>query len=68
MVDRVPIEMAPVVGNVQYLRTKRDKMGHILHHQDLRFGSEGEEQVDDEAPHGAPPHGETPIPDQEQPL
>ena len=57
VVDRVPIEMDPVDGNVGYLRTKRDKMGHILHHQDLRFGAEGEEQVDDAMPHG-----------QEQPL
>ena len=58
VVDRVPIEMDPVDGNVEYLRTKRDKMGHILHHQDLRFGAEGDEQVDDEVPHGG----------QEQPL
>jgi 3,4-dihydroxy 2-butanone 4-phosphate synthase/GTP cyclohydrolase II len=58
VVDRVPIEMDPVDGNVEYLRTKRDKMGHILHHQDLRFGAEGDEQVDDELPHGG----------QEQPL
>jgi 3,4-dihydroxy 2-butanone 4-phosphate synthase/GTP cyclohydrolase II len=57
VVDRVPIEMEPVDGNVEYLRTKRDKMGHILHHQDLRFGEEGDERVDDEMPHG-----------QEQPL
>ena len=58
VVDRVPIEMNPVNGNVEYLRTKRDKMGHILHHQDLRFGAEGDEQIDDEVPHGG----------QEQPL
>ena len=36
-IDRVPIEMDPVNDNVEYLRTKRDKMGHVLHHQDLRF-------------------------------
>ena len=47
VVDRVPIEMAPGDDNVDYLRAKRDKMGHILHHQDLRF--------DEEAADGAEP-------------
>ena len=42
VVDRVPIEMRPVDGNLEYLRTKRDKMGHILHHQDLRFDTDVE--------------------------
>ena len=37
VIDRVAIEMDPVDDNVEYLRTKRDKMGHVLHHQDLRF-------------------------------
>jgi 3,4-dihydroxy 2-butanone 4-phosphate synthase / GTP cyclohydrolase II len=46
VVDRVPIEMHPGEENLSYLRAKRDKMGHILHHQDLRFdidddGSDG---------------------------
>ncbi len=30
VVDRVPIEIPPKKENVEYLRTKRDKMGHIL--------------------------------------
>ncbi len=37
VVERVPIEVAPGADNVRYLQTKRDKMGHRLHHQDLRF-------------------------------
>ncbi len=31
------IETAPNGENAGYLRAKRDRMGHILHHQDLRF-------------------------------
>jgi 3,4-dihydroxy 2-butanone 4-phosphate synthase / GTP cyclohydrolase II len=40
VVDRVPIEMDPNGDNAEYLRVKRDKMGHILHHQDLRFDAD----------------------------
>jgi 3,4-dihydroxy 2-butanone 4-phosphate synthase / GTP cyclohydrolase II len=40
VVDRVPIEMDPNGDNAGYLRVKRDKMGHILHHQDLRFDAD----------------------------
>ncbi len=36
---RESIEFAPHEDNVCYLRTKRDKMGHILEHEDL-FGQE----------------------------
>jgi len=36
---RVPIEVPPRAENLAYLRTKRDKMGHLLEHEDL-FGSE----------------------------
>ena len=43
VIDRVAIEMDPVDDNVEYLRTKRDKMGHVLHHQDLRFEEDGSE-------------------------
>jgi len=41
VVERVPIEMSPGGENLNYLRAKRDKLGHILHHQDLRFDVDG---------------------------
>ena len=40
--EQVPIEMPPHPENVRYLTAKRDKLGHKLHHQDLKFGPEGE--------------------------
>jgi hypothetical protein len=33
----VPIEVPPQEHNLRYLRVKRDKLGHVLHHQDLRI-------------------------------
>jgi 3,4-dihydroxy 2-butanone 4-phosphate synthase/GTP cyclohydrolase II len=43
VVEQVPIETAPTPENVRYLATKRDKLGHRLHHQDLKYGPlEGE--------------------------
>ncbi|MBS1885302.1 MAG: hypothetical protein JSS97_20310, partial [Actinobacteria bacterium] len=38
--EQVPIESIPNVHNEAYLRTKRDKMGHILHHQGLDLDEE----------------------------
>ncbi|HEY2355537.1 MAG TPA: bifunctional 3,4-dihydroxy-2-butanone-4-phosphate synthase/GTP cyclohydrolase II [Gaiellaceae bacterium] len=40
--EQVPIEMQPHPENVRYLATKRDKLGHKLHHQDLKFEAEDE--------------------------
>jgi 3,4-dihydroxy 2-butanone 4-phosphate synthase / GTP cyclohydrolase II len=41
VVEQVPIETPPNAENRRYLETKRDKLGHRLHHQDLRFNPEG---------------------------
>jgi len=40
--EQVPIEMPPHPENVRYLAAKRDKLGHKLHHQGLKYESEGE--------------------------
>ena len=37
VVEQVPIETSPNPENRRYLETKRDRLGHRLHHQDLRF-------------------------------
>jgi 3,4-dihydroxy 2-butanone 4-phosphate synthase / GTP cyclohydrolase II len=36
VVEQVPIEVPPQAENLRYLSTKRDKLGHRLHHQDLK--------------------------------
>jgi len=43
VVEQIPIEVEPTDENRRYLETKRDKLGHRLHHQDLRF-VEGKEE------------------------
>jgi 3,4-dihydroxy 2-butanone 4-phosphate synthase/GTP cyclohydrolase II len=40
--EQVPIEMPPHPENARYLAAKRDKLGHKLHHQGLKYESEGE--------------------------
>ena len=40
--EQVPIEMEPNAENRRYLAAKRDKLGHRLHHQDLKFEAEGD--------------------------
>jgi 3,4-dihydroxy 2-butanone 4-phosphate synthase / GTP cyclohydrolase II len=37
VVEQVPIEVAPTPENARYLAAKRDKLGHKLHHQDLKY-------------------------------
>ena len=36
VVEQVPIETTPNAENSRYLAVKRDKLGHRLHHQDLK--------------------------------
>ncbi len=40
VVEQVPIEVPSNAENRHYLETKRAKLGHRLHHQDLRFESD----------------------------
>jgi 3,4-dihydroxy 2-butanone 4-phosphate synthase/GTP cyclohydrolase II len=35
--ERVPLEVKPSRANVDYLRVKKEKLGHILHHQGLQY-------------------------------
>jgi len=44
VVEQLPIEVPPNAENRRYLLTKRDKLGHRLHHQDLQVGGELEAQ------------------------
>jgi 3,4-dihydroxy 2-butanone 4-phosphate synthase/GTP cyclohydrolase II len=37
VVEQLPIETAPTAENLRYLATKREKLGHRLHHQDLKY-------------------------------
>jgi 3,4-dihydroxy 2-butanone 4-phosphate synthase/GTP cyclohydrolase II len=36
--ERVPLEVCPTEANIRYLQAKREKLGHILHHQGLQYG------------------------------
>jgi 3,4-dihydroxy 2-butanone 4-phosphate synthase / GTP cyclohydrolase II len=38
--EQVPIELPPNAENRRYLAAKRERLGHRLHHQDLKFDSE----------------------------
>ena len=35
--ERVQLEVKPTEANLRYLRVKKEKMGHILHHQGLQY-------------------------------
>jgi 3,4-dihydroxy 2-butanone 4-phosphate synthase / GTP cyclohydrolase II len=35
--EQVPLEVPPNAENLRYLQAKREKLGHRLHHQDLKF-------------------------------
>jgi len=37
VVEEVPLEVPPNLENLRYLQAKREKLGHRLHHQDLKF-------------------------------
>jgi 3,4-dihydroxy 2-butanone 4-phosphate synthase/GTP cyclohydrolase II len=54
---QIPIETVPNPHNEEYLRAKRDKLGHSLHHQGLAFDEEllmEEERRDSEQADSAP--------------
>ena len=38
--DQIPIQHPATVHNADYLRTKRDRLGHLLHHQGLALDEE----------------------------
>jgi 3,4-dihydroxy 2-butanone 4-phosphate synthase/GTP cyclohydrolase II len=50
--DQIPIQHMPNPHNEAYLRAKRDKMGHILHHQGLALD---EEMLSEEESRGSGP-------------
>ena len=50
VVERVPIEVVPGNENARYLATKRDKMGHILHHNGLDLEADPQAEAIGEAP------------------
>ena len=57
--EQVPIEHAPNAHNEAYLRAKRDKLGHVLHHQGLALDEEmiHEEEERDAAEGNEPTDG-----------
>jgi 3,4-dihydroxy 2-butanone 4-phosphate synthase/GTP cyclohydrolase II len=69
--EQVPIEHAANEHNDSYMRTKRDRMGHLLHHQGLALDEQmlAEEHVRDQAVEeagGNPIHDPSTHPDEEQ--
>ena len=43
--EHLPIEAEPNTFNAEYLRTKRVRMGHTLHHQNLRLNAADEQEL-----------------------
>jgi 3,4-dihydroxy 2-butanone 4-phosphate synthase / GTP cyclohydrolase II len=65
--DQVPIEHPPGEHNRDYLRAKKERLGHMLHHQGLALDEEmiHEERVQDREralAEGADPYGQGPAP------
>jgi 3,4-dihydroxy 2-butanone 4-phosphate synthase/GTP cyclohydrolase II len=65
--DQVPIEHPPGEHNREYLRAKKERLGHMLHHQGLALDEEmiHEERVQDREralAEGADPYGQGPAP------
>jgi len=65
--DQVPIEHAPGEHNREYLRAKKERLGHMLHHQGLALDEEmiHEERVQDREralAESADPYGQGPAP------
>jgi 3,4-dihydroxy 2-butanone 4-phosphate synthase / GTP cyclohydrolase II len=65
--DQIPIEHAPGDHNREYLRAKKERLGHMLHHQGLALDEEmiHEERVQDREralAEGTDPYGEGPAP------
>jgi 3,4-dihydroxy 2-butanone 4-phosphate synthase/GTP cyclohydrolase II len=65
--DQVPIEHAPGEHNRDYLRAKKERLGHMLHHQGLALDEEmlHEERVQDREralAESADPYGQGPAP------
>jgi 3,4-dihydroxy 2-butanone 4-phosphate synthase/GTP cyclohydrolase II len=64
--DQVPIEHAPGEHNREYLRAKKERMGHLLHHQGLALDEEMilEERIQDRerAAEDADVYGQGPAP------
>jgi 3,4-dihydroxy 2-butanone 4-phosphate synthase / GTP cyclohydrolase II len=65
--DQIPIEHAPGEHNRNYLRAKKERLGHMLHHQGLALDEEmiHEERVQDREralAEDADPYGQGPAP------
>ncbi len=67
--DQIPIEHPPGEHNREYLRAKKERLGHLLHHQGLALDEEmihEERRLDRERGHGPGAHtdlyGEGPAP------